>query len=619
MTRPSTLQSLLALLFLSLLVSLRAPAADNWVEGRSPHFTVYTPASQKEARNVASQFEQIRELFHVAFPTLQTDPAQPIIILAVKGEKGMQELLPEEWETKNHVHVAGLYQEGFDKHYVILQLNVEGDNPYHALYHEYTHSLLHLNFSHLPPWLDEGMAEYLGNAVLGDKESSVGVISQSHLYVLHTNRLIPIETLLTVEHDSPYYNESDRASVFYAESWALVHYLMLSPEARQKHLLTKFLEVWDKTHDQVEAARQAFGDLNKFANTINQYVHQNNFFHVEYKNIQSSNDKQFTSRPVSPAEVVALRGDFFVHHNRLDAGKAVLEDAAKLDPALPLPHSGLATYYFRIQSPSAVADEAATAIRLGDTGFFSHYLLAASQWRMGPFQDKPRQIAITELLKCTELNPIFAPADDLLSQIYAMSPATQKEAIHFAILAVKNKPGDFQYAFHLTELLHNNNRDAEAKIVAESVVVDAYAPEEKELARQLVDRIAIHKDQPTNGFGSSAGTGATAGTFEAHTVEIPAPATSPQSGDRPPGRQKILLGVDGTVSSVDCSKPPEAMVTLDGSITYHVTNIANISITAPGNTPAPECSKWAGRKVKLWLTFTPGEKTSSEVARLTFQ
>ncbi len=278
MTRPSPLRALFGLLFLSAFVPSCLTAADNWLEVRSAHFTVYTPAGQKEARNVASQFEQIRELFHVAFPTLQTDPAQPIVILAVKGEKGMKELLPEEWETKNHVHVAGLYQEGFDKHYVILQLDAEGNNPYHALYHEYTHSLLHLNFSHLPPWLDEGMAEYLGNAALGDKESSVGVISQSHLYVLHTNRLIPIDTLLTVEHDSPYYNEADRASVFYAESWALVHYLMLDPEARQKHLLTHFLEVWDKTHDQVEAARQAFGDLNKFANTINQYVHQNRFF-----------------------------------------------------------------------------------------------------------------------------------------------------------------------------------------------------------------------------------------------------------------------------------------------------------------------------------------------------
>ncbi len=619
MTRPSSLFASLGLLFLSAFLPFCLSAADNWLEVRSAHFTVYTPAGQKEARNVASQFEQIRELFHVAFPTLQTDPAQPIVILAVKGEKGMKELLPEEWETKNHVHVAGLYQEGFDKHYVILQLDAEGNNPYHALYHEYTHSLLHLNFSHLPPWLDEGMAEYLGNAVLGDKESSVGVISQSHLYVLHTNRLIPIDTLLTAEHDSPYYNEADRASVFYAESWALVHFLMLDPEARQKHLLTHFLEVWDKTHDQVEAARQAFGDLNKFANTINLYVHQNVFFHVEYKNAQSSSDKQFTSRPVSPAEVVALRGDFFVHHNRLDAGKAVLEDAAKLDPALPLPHSGLATYYFRIQNHSAMSQEASEAIRLGDTGFFPYYILAASQWHIGAYEDKIRQTTISQLQKCIELNPIFAPADDLLSQIYAMSPADQKEAIHFAILAVRHKPGDFQYAFHLTQLLLNNNRDSEARIVADSVAVDAYTPEEKEMARQLVDRVANHKDDLEDGFGYSANTTVSGNSSGARTVEVPAPATSPQRDDRPPVMQRRMLSADGTVSAVDCSNLPEAKLTLDGTVTYHVTNIDTVSITSPENTAAPPCPQWVGHKVKLWFAFTPGDKTSGEVSRLNFQ
>ncbi len=153
-----------------------------------------------------------------------------------------------------------------------------------------------------------------------------------------------------------------------------------------------------------------------------------------------------------------------------------------------------------------MSQEASEAIRLGDTGFFPYYILAASQWHIGAYEDKIRQTTISQLQKCIELNPIFAPADDLLSQIYAMSPADQKEAIHFAILAVNHKPGDFQYAFHLTQLLLNNNRDSEAKIVADSVAVDAYTPEEKEMARQLVDRVANHKDQPANGFGYSANT-----------------------------------------------------------------------------------------------------------------
>jgi hypothetical protein len=49
---------------------------------RSPHFVVASNAGEKEARRVADQFEQIRALFHTAFPNLRVDPAEPLLILA---------------------------------------------------------------------------------------------------------------------------------------------------------------------------------------------------------------------------------------------------------------------------------------------------------------------------------------------------------------------------------------------------------------------------------------------------------------------------------------------------------------------------------------------------------
>jgi hypothetical protein len=619
MTCSTRVARLLALLLLlSSLISLNLSAAENWIELRSAHFTVYTPASEKEARTIANQFEQIRDLFHSGFPTLQTDPYQPIVIIAVKGEKGMKELLPEEWEVKGHLHAAGLYQEGFDKHYVILQLDAEGQNPYHVLYHEYTHSLLHLNFSHLPPWFDEGMAEYLGNAILGDKESSMGVINSSHLYVLHTNQLLPIETLLTAGHDSPYYNESNRATVFYAESWALVHYLMLDPEARQKQLLAHFLEAWDKTHDQVEAARQAFGDLKKFQDTLYYYAHQENFYHMEFKNKNLGADKQATSRPVSPAEVLALRGDFFVHHNRMDAGRPLLDDAVKLDPNLALPHAALANVYFRTQNPLGMVQESTDAIRLGDPSFFPYYLLAVGQWRSGIYNEVTRQSVIGQLQKCIQINPVFAPADDLLSQTYAASPTTQKEAIHFELLAVRNRPGEIQYAYRLAQLLLNNNRDTEAKTVADGIAIDAYTPPEKMMAQQLLARIADHKNQPPTARATPSPAPATAGSFELRSVGVPDTSSS-EAGDRPAHVQKLLLSVDGTISAVDCSHRPEITLTLDGAKSYHVTDVGKIAITAQANSAPPDCSQWPTRKVNLSFVFAPGEQSPGEVARLAFQ
>src|SRR5258706_10862013 len=197
-----------------------------WIEVRSSHFVVASNAGEKEARRIADQFEQIRTLFHTAFATLRVDPAQPVVILAAKNESTMKMLLPEDWEVKGHVHPAGLYEQGEDKHYVVLQLDSAGTNPFHSLYHEYTHAMLHLNFTGLPLWLDEGLAKFYGNSRLREKESGIGTIDERHMYILQENKLLPIEMLLNVEQSSPYYNTANHACVFYAESWALVHYLI---------------------------------------------------------------------------------------------------------------------------------------------------------------------------------------------------------------------------------------------------------------------------------------------------------------------------------------------------------------------------------------------------------
>ena len=104
----------MSLAFALLLLPVSTSAADSWIEVQSPHFRVQSNAGEKEARRVADQFEQIRNMFHIAFATLRVDPPQPIVIVAAKNENTMKLFLPEEWEVKGHIHHAGLYQPAQD-------------------------------------------------------------------------------------------------------------------------------------------------------------------------------------------------------------------------------------------------------------------------------------------------------------------------------------------------------------------------------------------------------------------------------------------------------------------------------------------------------------------------
>jgi len=631
----------LSLFALSTLFSLPSFADDKWIEVRSAHFTVDTPASEKDARKIADQFEQIRALFHGAFPQLRIDPAQPVVIIAAKNEKGMKELLPEQWEVKGHMHAAGMYQQGFEKHYVILQLDAEGNNPYHALYHEYTHALIHLNFTNVPTWLDEGLAEYLGNAIIGDKESRVGVVDPGTLYVLQQNRPLPIETLLAVDRFSPYYNESNRVSIFYAEAWALVHYLMLSPEARQKNLLTQFITAWTANRDQLAAARQTFGDLKKFGQVLETYVRLGNFYNGVVKNSAEAVDKQASARPLPPAEVLALRGDFFAHHNRLEAAKPLLDEALKLDPNLPFTHSALAYFYYRKGDAEAVQKETREAIRLGDTSFFSPYLAATSMLQHGVLMsggdgDSLHQAAAL-LEKSHQLNPNFAPTCDALANVYSISPDSQKAAIGASIQAVKLDPTVAQYAAHLITLLLANNRDADAKVMADRLLASAFTPAERQMAEATVRMVAEHQSQGDDGSAAATPASNSAGTIVLQRRSAPngaatssdgsraagsAGASSAPRSDRPPAANPAVPGIDGVLTDVDCSKSPSIafdLIANSGEVEYHIADVGKVLLANSSNGPVPGCEQWNGRRVKLWSTPPSNPKQIAEIAKLAFQ
>jgi len=69
----------------TLLGSLNALAADDrWIEVKSPHFTVVSNGSDKTARNVAWQLEQIRAAIQAGWPWARVQLDRPVTVVAAK-------------------------------------------------------------------------------------------------------------------------------------------------------------------------------------------------------------------------------------------------------------------------------------------------------------------------------------------------------------------------------------------------------------------------------------------------------------------------------------------------------------------------------------------------------
>lgn len=624
---------------------------ESWVEVRSPHFVVASNAGESQARHVAQEFEEIRGVFQTGFSKLRVDPGKPIVILAAKNENTMKELLPGEWEVKGHIHHAGMYVPGDEKHLVLLQLGVETENPYKVLYHEYTHALLHLNFSGLPLWLDEGLAEFYGNTIINGKDIRTGQIDKSHLYLLQQSKLIPVETLLQVDHSSPYYNEQNRASVFYAESWALVHFLLLDPEARKQNLLGHFLEAWDKTGNQVEAAKQAFGDLAKFGRLIEGYARQRSFYTGLLKSSAATDEKSYTSRALPAAEALALRGDFYLHTNRKVEAKAALEEAVKEDPKLAAAHESLGTYYFRQHDMEDAARELQTATELDSKSFLTYYYAAMLNLQQARGMPEEWPKAEASLEKAIALNPNFAPAYASLSTLYLMRQEDQAKALTAARRALQLEPGTLHYSINLGFVLLRMNKTEEARALAARIVGAAKNPQELRMAESFQaaaegranrdvlvtstnEEDAEEPDPPTRQKitppapakenakenGPASGTPAEAASNGSSTAVAATPVAS--------GPVNVTQGrayeMTGKITLLDCSQAPGISLTLAMSaieMKLHAADAAKLEVknSAPAKKGgASGCEAWKGRNAKISYHLTPGGNFDGEMLAIQF-
>jgi TonB family protein len=215
----------------------------SWIQVSSDTYIVKSSAGEERARRVLHELEEFHQLIGTSLFKSTELPELPIEVLLIGDDQTMKELAPEYNGRK--VGVAGYYQQGEDRDFIVLSGRVFPNTLTSIVYHELTHYFLSRTFaSDLPPWLNEGLAEYFSTADVRDDEISLGGLSPERMQSLRTNALLPLARFFAVDSSSSYYNESLKASVFYAQAWAFVHYLMHSPHAPD---FRRYLEALRKT------------------------------------------------------------------------------------------------------------------------------------------------------------------------------------------------------------------------------------------------------------------------------------------------------------------------------------------------------------------------------------
>ncbi len=456
-----------------------------WIEVRSPHFVVLTNSNEKSARHVAGQLERMRTLFRSIIPASNDDGEPRIKVFALRDQKSFEALEPAAYLAKHSLELAGLFLREPDHSTILLRLDAGGDHPYATVYHEYTHYMLRKADWWLPLWLNEGLAEFYQNTDIFDKDARLGQPDPNDILYLRQNRLLPLTTLLTVDHNSPYYHDENKGSVFYAEAWALTHYLEIGDMQHHTNRIRDYAKYLLQHEDSVTAAQHAFGDLKKLQEDLDSYISGSNFMQVKTSIGAVEDEARYEVVPVTQADVDASRAEVLIGTDRLAESQALLESVLQRDPKNAAAHEVMGELKFRQGDLDGAKKWYGEAAALDPNDYLADYYFASMCLRTGD-RGHDEQVE-ADLQAAIKLAPRYAPAYDALAMFYAQRHEKLEEAHKLSVTALTIDPDDLYYRMNAANTLAEAGNLTSALSVLK--VAKGYARTESDKA-MVEDRIS---------------------------------------------------------------------------------------------------------------------------------
>lgn len=604
------------------------------IEVSSPHFTLVTDSNEKQARHILDNFERMRWMFRTLFPKANVDPASPILVFAAKNKKSFEALEPQEYLAKGQLTLAGYFLTGVDKNLILLRLDSESEHPFSTVYHEYTHLQFRDANEWMPLWLSEGIAEFFQNTDFRDKQVLLGEPNPDDILYLRQNQIIPLETLLRVDHNSPYYHQENKGSVFYAESWALTHYLQVTDKEKGMHRLSDYMTRMSQHADPIVAAQEAFGDIKQLQKELSSYIQQQQYKQFVMSSAAAPVDSaSYKLRVLTQPQFDADRADFLAYVGREKDARALLQSVMTADPRSAQARETMGYVEFRAGNQDAARKWFGEAVELDSQSYLANYYFAAMSMSKPEGQQDPR--VETSLRAAIKLNPTYAPAYDLLAGWSAHQQRNLDEAQSLELKAVELDRGNLMYRNNAANLLMMRNKldDAErvlrgaqpfAKNAADSVMIAKRIEQiesiRKTMALEGTTATTVSTEVSDQGSAQSNGDVKTAnGTtahFIIHTTAANAPLKHPK--EPPTGPKHVVLG---TIRSVECALPAylEFQIEIAGKpkpVGVYTHDRYNLDLSALGFTPPPEinpCLDLDGRRARVQYAETSDKTIDGQI------
>ena len=428
---------------------------DNWRSVRTNNLFVIGNADAEKLRQVATWLE----FFHSSFARLVSrnvlNPSVPTTVIVFRDDASFTPFKP--LYQGRPANVAGFFLPGDDVNYIALSLDPSERDPYAVAFHEYVHLHLRDNVPNAPLWLNEGLAELFGSLQFSGNDALLGVPLNSYLRILREHELLPLETLFSIGTNSPHYNEQDKTGVFYGQSWALVHYLMLGDSGRQEQF-KRFLQQVNRGVSTAKAIEDSFGmTLDRLQEDLRAYVRRGE---LSAQRISGVNDPQaytaYTAMQrssLTEGEANYYLGDLLLQQGRGADAERYLKQAIALDPSFVPSYTSLGMLYARLHRYSDAKKYLQKAAATPQT-YLVHYVYAYILSREGISADgivseysaENAALIREQLQRAIKLEPNHAAAHHLLAIVNYIRNERLDEALEAAQKAHQLAPADKNYS-----------------------------------------------------------------------------------------------------------------------------------------------------------------------------
>jgi hypothetical protein len=675
-------------ILMAVLLSSSAPAAEQspWLEIHSTHYTVITDAGEKKGKEVALRFEQMRAVFATLLMKDRLNEPAPLTILAFKNDKDYYQTAP--LQQGQPISVPGFFVPGEDQNFIVL--NVFEEEPWRAVAHDFAHLLLNYNYPPAEGWFDEGLAEYFSSIRIDNKQVQFGgdpelnpVFSTDLLQnqreaqnppkslteLLGAQVWISIPDLFTMKHDTSTYIEGSHHTLFYAQSWMVMHYLL--HEKKLPETGTYFDLVENQYVPVEEAIQRAYGmSVAQFDHAIKDYFHSltSLFVALDASKQPGSqrnapqvyqsptpvgpDDNVMTAKPMREADAHALVGEVKVRiperreaglqelkalattpsladskasdkekekENKKNYGNKDDDDTAPLISAIgnEVAHRALAWDHLQHSEFDATTEELSDAAALDQRDLWIRYYLCVLKYRIA--QTKHTDIQglpnmMQDLRAVLDWRPEFAAAYDLMAMA-RMEGGGSMTAMQAERAAIQQSPRNQEYLYHLGEIYVSAKKWDAAKALFDRLKTSRN-PQIAAAARGELDRLTTEQKYGISAASASASQKLAPQKSPFDVLEedaakrAAAQQTAQSSGPADPRPSKF---VHGKLVSVDCSQSPSAVLTVTSGTTVMKLRTADYKSLLVLGADSFSCA-WSDRAVSV--NYKPGGVADGDLVSL---